>query len=57
VLLAAGGAALIAAMPACWAWVFYVSDFGASAVRLCALGLGLTAAAIGLGMIRLLDRR
>ncbi|MGH2922575.1 MAG: hypothetical protein ACRDKH_00895 [Solirubrobacterales bacterium] len=56
-LLAAGCAALVAAMPVLWAWVLYASAFGPGLTRLCALALGVAAAAIGLGMIRLLDRR
>lgn len=44
-------------MPVLWAWVLYASAFGPGLTRLCALALGVAAAAIGLGMIRLLDRR
>jgi hypothetical protein len=55
-LLAAGGAALVA-MPALWAWILYVSGLGAGLIRLSAFVLSGAAAAIGLGMIRLLERR
>jgi len=57
VLFAIGGAALIAAVPVMWAWTLYVSGFGPGLIRLCAVALGIVAAAIGFGMIRLLDRR
>ena len=56
-LLAAGASALIAGLPALWTWVLYASGFGASLVRVCAVALALTAAVVGLAMLRLLDRR
>jgi len=44
-------------MPALWAWVLYASGFGAGLIRLSAFILSGVTAAIGLGMIRLLERR
>ena len=55
-LLALGATALVAAIPLGWIWVLYASGFGRELVTVSAVVLSAAAAAIGLAMIRALDR-
>jgi len=56
-LLALGAIALVAAIPLAWIWVLYASDFGRDLVTFSAVALSAAAAAIGMAMLRALDRR